>query len=65
MKKNIKSFQVILKVGFGHFLTNCVQKIQGPQSQSKNRSKVHTVKSQAVDWSTIQFWNLTAKGHST
>ena len=25
----------------------------------------YTVKSQAVDWSTIQFWTLWAKGHST
>ena len=24
-----------------------------------------TVKSRVVDWSTIQFWNFLAKGHST
>ena len=28
-------------------------------------SSQHTVKSRAVDRSTIQFWNLLAKGHST
>ena len=27
--------------------------------------KVNTVKSRAVDWSTIQFWNFMAKGHFT
>jgi hypothetical protein len=25
---------------------------------------LHTVKLKAVDWATIQFWNLLAKGHS-
>ena len=26
---------------------------------------MHTVKSRSVDWSTIQFWILLVKGHST
>ena len=42
-----------------------------PEFQSKISCKaletgiVYTVKLQAVDWSTIKFWNFLAKGHST
>ena len=32
---------------------------------SMSRQSLSTVKLPAVDWSTIQFWNFLAKGHST
>ena len=40
-------------------------KSPGTTVPSIEKSLVHTVKSRAVDRSTIQFWNFLAKGHST
>ena len=34
-------------------------------STIQKQSNLHTVKSRAVDWSTIQVWNFLVKGHST
>ena len=52
---------------FETFMPESGLKIETPKAASLKIAGafLHTVKSRAVDQSTIQFWNFMAKGHST
>ena len=49
----------------GPHSANFDEKVHKPQSKSYASGTLYTVKSRAVDRSTIQFWDFLAKGHST